>query len=469
MRSTLRIAALLGGTLALGACASLDPDAAVAPARQWLDRAGTPAVLTPRRAEADREALAQERAAWLAAEVGEREALQLALGTSAAAQAVLAEGWRAQWRESERGAPPGLLWHLERNGGAADRERAWSLGFSLSEWVTWPWRQAAAERALTQRRLELARELLLLQRAVRTQWVQAVAAREQLTYQAQVTESAELSLALAERLQAAGNISRLRVVREQLAAQEARQRLERATLDAERQREALVRRLGLDGAEAQRLRLPAQLPAPPDQVPAWDDVRVQGERERLDLALARAALARAGGDAGPVALAHLGPGIELGRTRSADHTAVTRGLSLDLGALASGPRRLSAADAEREAARWQLEAVVRAAGSQLREQHAVVEATHRWARQSRAAVQLRRTISDETVLRYNGMLVSAFEVLTEARGHAAAVVDAIDARRAYWLARLDLDAALLGLDTDTPSLRQPSPAATSAVPHGGHP
>ena len=57
---------------------------------------------------------------------------------------------------------------------------------------------------------------------------------------------------------------------------------------------------------------------------------------------------------------------------------------------------------------------------------------------------LRKRISDENLLRYNGMLIGVFELLADARAQIASVNAAIEALRDFWLAQADLDMALLG-------------------------
>lgn len=59
-------------------------------------------------------------------------------------------------------------------------------------------------------------------------------------------------------------------------------------------------------------------------------------------------------------------------------------------------------------------------------------------------VPLRKQISDEIVLRYNGMLASVFELLIDAREQVAAVSVSIDAQRDFWLADSELQMALNG-------------------------
>ena len=57
---------------------------------------------------------------------------------------------------------------------------------------------------------------------------------------------------------------------------------------------------------------------------------------------------------------------------------------------------------------------------------------------------IRKTISDELLLRYNGMLASVFELLADSRDQIGAVNSAIDALKDYWLAQTDLQQALGG-------------------------
>jgi outer membrane protein TolC len=78
-------------------------------------------------------------------------------------------------------------------------------------------------------------------------------------------------------------------------------------------------------------------------------------------------------------------------------------------------------------------------------------------------VPLRKAISDEMILRYNGMLASAFELLSDSRDQVGAVNSYIDALKEYWLAETDLQRAVGGRLPSTP-LAQSTPApATQAA------
>jgi outer membrane protein TolC len=76
---------------------------------------------------------------------------------------------------------------------------------------------------------------------------------------------------------------------------------------------------------------------------------------------------------------------------------------------------------------------------------AVYQAAHGMARSSRDEVlAVRRFITEETVLHYNGMLKSVWDLLDEVSNQAVAEVDAIAAQRDFWLAEADLNWTLQG-------------------------
>ena len=59
-------------------------------------------------------------------------------------------------------------------------------------------------------------------------------------------------------------------------------------------------------------------------------------------------------------------------------------------------------------------------------------------------LKTRAFVVDETVLRYNGMLQSVWELLGEVRNQSQATVDAIGAQRDFWMAEADLQWVLQG-------------------------
>jgi outer membrane protein TolC len=64
-------------------------------------------------------------------------------------------------------------------------------------------------------------------------------------------------------------------------------------------------------------------------------------------------------------------------------------------------------------------------------------------------IPLRKQISKEVLLRYNGMLASTFELLADAREQAGAVNATIQALKDFWLAHATLEATLGTRVSDT--------------------
>jgi outer membrane protein TolC len=232
------------------------------------------------------------------------------------------------------------------------------------------------------------------------------------------------------------------------------------------EREALVRKLGLDADDAERLQLPERLPDLPAQTRHGDEVAQRAMNERLDLLLARAQLGaaqRATGletvqlfDIELAAVSELGPGGERGRGFEA-------GIRLPL--LDPGIALRQASSARLLAAQNRFEQVRIEAGSVLRERYVLYRSAHDVARHQRdEVVPLKRSITDEMLLKYNGMLVGVFDLLADARAQVGAVIAAIEAQRDFWLADAALNAAIVG----APSSATPMATATTTAERKGH-
>ena len=75
------------------------------------------------------------------------------------------------------------------------------------------------------------------------------------------------------------------------------------------------------------------------------------------------------------------------------------------------------------------------ASSQVRENYGAYRTAYDISKHYRdEIVPLRKTIAEENVLRYNGMLIGVFELLADSREQIGSVIQAIDAQRDFWLA-----------------------------------
>ena len=66
-----------------------------------------------------------------------------------------------------------------------------------------------------------------------------------------------------------------------------------------------------------------------------------------------------------------------------------------------------------------------------------------YAHYRRTIVPLNKRITDEELLRYNGMLASVLDLLNAVRQQQAALLESLQARRDFWMADAQLDFVLL--------------------------
>jgi len=80
---------------------------------------------------------------------------------------------------------------------------------------------------------------------------------------------------------------------------------------------------------------------------------------------------------------------------------------------------------------------------------AAYQASHALLKDSRDALKTQTFINAETVLHYNGMLSSVWDVLDASRNQSQAAIDAINAQRDFWIAEADLQWVLQGGEPDS--------------------
>jgi outer membrane protein TolC len=394
---------------------------------------------------------ARRMSTLLGSSLGQEAALELALLNSRTLQSVMGQGL-AQIAEAEQtGRIPNPVLMFERMRSPDEREVGRSLSLGLLDLLTWPQRRATAASLSQAARTQLATRVVDELTAVRTTWVAAVAAEQRLGYARQVLQSAEASAELARRMETAGNFNRLARQRQQLFESQARAELAIAEQDRLAKRESLVRALGLDDAQAATLSLPKTLSALPAQPLSADQVWQRAVTERLDVALAEAkfqAAARAEGLTRLTSLGDLEGGWARQRTeKSEGDIERVSGYELEwvLPLFDAGDLRRGAASQRALAAANELEATLRAAGSNLRESYALYRNSYQVANlYLNEVIPLRKQVSEETLLRYNAMLIGVFELLADAREQRETVMQAIRAQEDFWSAEALLQAAVLG-------------------------
>lgn len=405
----------------------------------------------------ERDQRAQAAQTLLAQPLGQTRAIQLALVNSPSLQVLLAQGWAESADAAQAGRIANPIFSFERMTSGPELALARALSFGLLDLLTLPSRNGIANQFIEQSQLRLSSEVVDQVTLVRQAWVRAVVSQQSLTYAKQVYASAEAGAELAKRMQAVGNFNRITRAREQAFYADAATRLSTAQHQVTASREELVRLLGLDDGQAQALKLPERLPDLPKQPLDPQAIGSQATRARLDIRLAQATLDVAAKAQGLNMVTSF-TDIELTGRRNTtfDNAGGTRStargweISLRLPIFDWGGMQRAAMNARTLAAANHLEATVRSAGSNLRESYSAYRTAYDVARHYRdEVVPLRKVISEENQLLYNGMLISTFELLADARDQISAVVAAMDAQQQFWLADAALQASLIGRPTST--------------------
>ena len=463
MRSATAAVALV----ALAGCASLSEDARFSPVEQAV-KERTGAETKWARSEREADTVRGRVTELLAKPLGPTEAVQIALLNNPGLQASYAEVGiaEADLVQASRWQGPRLSYARLRRGDEVEIERG--VFFDVLGLLTIPLSTRASESRLKASQNRAAAEALRVALDARKAWFQAVAAQETAKYMAQVKESAEASAELARRMASTGNLPKLTQAREQAFYAETAAQLARAQHNATAARERLARLMGLWGQELS-FQLPDRLPDLPKAVRESVDLESQAIAQRLDVQGARSdtdALARSLGLTKATRFVNL---LEVGiQSNSETGRPHQRGWEIDvvLPIFDFGGARV--ARAERlymQAVNRTVEAAIDAR-SEVRESYSAYRTAFDLARHYRdEIVPLRKRISEEVLLRYNGMLISVFELLADSREQVTAVNGYIASVRDFWIADSDLQMALTGRSPG--GMQTTGSAAPAAAASGG--
>ena len=402
-----------------------------------------------------RDARHQSAQALLENPLGQGEAVQLALLNSPAMQALLAENWKLAANAAQSGRLSNPVFMFESMTFPNELELVRMISFGLLDVLTLPQRYGIAEKQLEQAQVKLTADVVDEITRVRQSWVKAVAAQQSLVYAKQVNDVAKVSAELARRMQSVGNFTKIQRARQQAFYADAATQLAVAEHAVTATREALIRSLGLKAEQAGQLKLPNRLPALPNTPLSPEEVGQAVSANRIDIKLAQSAL--------EVALKKQGLGnitsftdIELGLKNKNiydnDSGSNTPGrgyeVSIRLPVFDWGDMQRDALSAQSLVAINRLESAYRSTESSLRQSYSSYRTNYDIARHYRKeVVPLRKVISEENMLRYNGMIIGVFELLADAKDMVNSVIASINADQEFWLADAALQASLIGRPT----------------------
>jgi outer membrane protein TolC len=236
------------------------------------------------------------------------------------------------------------------------------------------------------------------------------------------------------------------------------------------EREGLARLLGLTG-EPGDLVLPDRLPDLPPSPMEPRDAEQTAMDQRLDVLMARRsvdATARSLGLAKATRIVNVLEAGYVNKSESGDERRDGYEIELELPLFDFGTARVARAEAVYRQALHRTAEVAVNARSEVRETYSAYRTAYDLARHYRdEAVPLRRRISEENLLRYNGMLISVFELLADAREQIATVTASVEALRDHWIAETRLRTALTG-GSPGPAVLGAGPSEPAAPSGAGH-
>ncbi|MGE0559761.1 MAG: TolC family protein [Burkholderiales bacterium] len=383
----------------------------------------------------------------LAAPLTADNAVQIALLNNRGLQATYAELGIAEADVVQAGRlrNPGFSFGRLTRADEVEIERTFL--FDVLGLITMPIRTDLEKRRFELTKGRVAMETLQVAADTRRAFFSAVAAQESVKYMEQVKQSAETSAELARRMAAVGNFSKLDRAREQAFYAETTAQLARVRQQALAERERLTRLMGLWGEDT-GFRLPERLPDLPKAPRDIANLEATALKKRLDVQGAMQEAENIASALGLTKATGFVSVLEVGYMRNSESGLPRQTgyeIELRLPIFDWGTARVARAEYT------YMQAVNRAADtavkarSEVREAYSAYRTTYDLARHYRdEIVPLRKRISEENLLRYNGMLISVFELLADARQQIAGVNAYIEALRDHWLSETSLNLALTG-------------------------
>lgn len=320
-----------------------------------------------------------------------------------------------------------------------------------------------------QTKLEKAAEIVRFALDVRRAHASAVAARQIADLTESLKTASEASAELGRRMARVGNWPRLNEYREAAALGEVSVQAARARQSASVARERLTRLLGVWGDDAV-YRLAAKLPNLPSILNTFENAEVSATEGRFDI---RAINFDIAAEVREFEIDGYEDGL---RSASLRFVEVPPARALD-GAKGTAPIKVPAFDLRSQASQGKaakfMALLTQASGLSISARADAREAVVAWrttydiARHySDHMIPLQGRIIEESVQRYNGMLIGVFDLLGDVRQRTAVDIAAVEAARDYWIAAADVRNALQagGYSGGTPSTS--SATATKAAPAG---
>ena len=337
-------------------------------------------------------------------------------------------------------------------------------------------RVALADINFRSAQLGAVNDTLTLANQTRQAWINAVSAFEAASYLKRAKATSDAGSELASKLGETGALNKAGQAREHAFNAELAGQLATARLNATRAKEDLTKLMGLWGTEVDYY-VPDALPALPRSVGRITNIEGKALRNRLDLQVAKLGLEAQAAAFGLTDQTQLLTDLEIiagfETEREADggetETETTPQIELEFAIpiYDTGKARMRKAELMYlQAANVLAEKAVNVR-SEARGAEVSYHASYKIARHYRdVLVPLRKTVEEEGLLSYNGMITNTFELLTDVREKLGASLEAANAKREFFMAQADLTAAIYGGGAG--SADAGGTGATLAAGGGGH-
>jgi outer membrane protein TolC len=373
----------------------------------------------------------------------------------------------AELVQASRLPNPGFSFARLKRSSEVEYERTFS--FDLGHLIALPFAAEMEGRRIEAIQRGVAMEMLQVASEARKAYYNTIAAEQSVRYMTDVKAAADAGAELARRLAQAGNINKLQQAREHGFYSEAVLNLARAHQMRTAARERLARALGLWGNQL-KYTLPDRLPELPKEPADQPDIEQLAMAQRLDVQAARLHAESTAKHLGLSKTTRFINVLEVGyeyNTSNEDARQTGWEVSVEIPLFDFGGARIARAEAVYMQSVHRAAKVAVDARSEVRESYDRYRSAWDIAHHYRDdVVPTAKRISDENLLRYNGMLIGVFDLLADARAQIGTVASSIEALRDFWVARADLDMALIGRPSLAPPAAGPGRgAAGGAAPH----
>lgn len=452
-RPRLGLFAPIASALLLAGCASLGGDGGFSSLQHTAAKQLGKSVQVSKTA-GDQRGIDQRVDELLGQTLSADSAVQIALLNNPGLQASFQDLGIAEAEMVQASRLPNPGFSIARMGRGGEREIERRFSFDLGHLIALPLTRQLENRRFASEQARVSMQMFSLAADSRKAFYAAVAAEQSARYMRDVRAAADAGAELAKRMTQTGNWTKLQQAREHGFFSAAVLNAARSESVRVASRERLIRLMGLWGAQT-RFTLPDRLPDLPGEPQDRPDIEQVAMAQRLDVQAAKQQAEATAKNLGLSRVTRFVNALEFGYMRNSSNEQPRQTgyeISIEIPLFDWGDARIAKAEAiymqsVQRAAQTAIEA-----RSEVREAYLGYRSTYDIARHYRDdIVPTSKRISDENLLRYNGMFISVFELLADARAQIAAVNSSIEALRDFWLAQADLDMALIGKPSPTVS------------------